>query len=189
MKFSNEDIINGILHHNSEVLQFLYHEAFTQIRWLVIHNHGTEQDAKDIFQESMIIVYRKIKSGSFCLNCNLSTYIYSICRLLWLKELQRKGRYQNAETEEALYISEGEEMVSGMEEARKQLFSKHFDELSQDCKKILTLYLNGVTVTEMTKLMGFTSEQYTMERKYRCKQRLMDKIVKNPIFRKLKDEL
>ncbi len=189
MKFANEDLVNGILHHDKEVLHYLYSEVFMQIRWLVIHNHGTEQDAKDIFQESMIVLYRKIRSGTFSLNCNLSTYIYSICRLLWLKELQRKGRYQSAESDDVLYISEGEEPGQNLEDTKKQLFHKHFSELSKDCRKILDLYLNGVPVAEITKLMGFASEQYTMERKYRCKQRLMDKIINNPIFRKIKDEL
>jgi RNA polymerase sigma factor (sigma-70 family) len=189
MKISNEDIIKGIIQQDSEALQYLYREVYTQIRWLVIHNHGCEQDAKDIFQESMIVLYRKIRKGTLSLNCNLSTYIYSVCRLLWLKELQRKGRYQNAECDEVLFISEGDDGNQGLEETKKQLFSKHFNELSKDCKKILNLYLNGVSVEEITKAMGFSSEQYTMERKYRCKQKLMDKIIHNPIFRKIKDEL
>jgi len=189
MKFSNEDLINGILEHDKAVLQYLYKEVFTQIRWLVIHNHGTEQDAKDIFQESMIVLFRKIQAGTFSLNCTLSTYIYSICRLLWLKELQRKGRYQSAEAEDVLYISDGDDYDQGFEETKKELFIRHFNELSKDCKKILNLYLNGVTVSEITKSMGFRSDQYTMERKYRCKQRLMEKIINNPLFRKIKDEL
>jgi RNA polymerase sigma factor (sigma-70 family) len=189
MKFTNEDLVKGIVEHDKDVLQYLYKEVFSQIRWLVIHNHGSEQDAKDIFQESMIVLYRKIRTGTFCLNCTLSTYIYSICRLLWLKELQRKGRYQSAETEEALCLSEGEDSSHGLEESKKELFLKHFNELSKDCKKILNLYLSGVSVSEITKSMGFTSDQYTMERKYRCKQRLMEKIINNPLFRKIKDEL
>jgi RNA polymerase sigma factor (sigma-70 family) len=189
MKFTNEDLVIGILKHNNEVLQYLYKEVFMQIRWLVIHNHGTEQEAKDIFQESMIVLYRKIRSGKFSLNCTLSTYIYSICRLLWLKELQRKGRYQSSELEEVMCLSDGEDRSQGFEEIKKELFIRHFNELSKDCKKILNLYLNGIPVSEITKSMGFRSDQYTMERKYRCKQRLMEKIINNPLFRKIKDEL
>jgi len=189
MKFATEDLVKGILNHDKDVLQYLYKEVFMQIRWLIIHNHGSEQEAKDIFQEALIILYRKLKTGTFNLNCTLSTYIYSICRLLWLKELQRKGRYQSTETEDVLCLSDGDDYSQNFEESKKELFSRHFNELSKDCRKILTLYLNGAPVSEITKAMEFSSDQYTMERKYRCKQRLMDKIINNPLFRKIKDEL
>jgi RNA polymerase sigma factor (sigma-70 family) len=189
MKLSNEDLVIGIIKHDNEVLDYLYKEVFMQIRWLVIHNHGTEQEAKDIFQESMIVLYRKIRAGKLNLNCTLSTYIYSICRLLWLKELQRKGRYHSAEVEDEMFLSDGDDPHNDFEEIKKELFLKHFNELSNDCKKILNLYLNGLPISEITKSMGFRSDQYTMERKYRCKQRLMEKIINNPLFRKIKDEL
>jgi RNA polymerase sigma factor (sigma-70 family) len=189
MKFANEDLVNGILKHDTEVLQYLYKEVFMQIRWLVIHNHGTEQEAKDIFQESMIVLYRKIRSGKFNLNCSLSTYIYSICRLLWLKELQRKVRYNSTDAEDAMCLADGDSSNQNFEDAKKELFNRHFNELSKGCKEILNLYLSGMPVSEITKSLGFRSDQYTMERKYRCKQRLMEKIINNPLFRKIKDEL
>ena len=42
-----------------------------------MNNNGDEDDAKDVYQEGIIIVYNKIKSGDFELTSKLKTYIYS----------------------------------------------------------------------------------------------------------------
>jgi DNA-directed RNA polymerase specialized sigma24 family protein len=55
---------------------------------LVINNNGDEDEAKDIYQEAIIVLYNKVKRGDFELSSKLKTYIYSICRRLWLKRLK-----------------------------------------------------------------------------------------------------
>ena len=60
---------------------------------LIINNNGTADDAKDIYQEAIIVLYNKIKAGDFELSSKLKTYIYSVCRRLWLKRLSQMNRY------------------------------------------------------------------------------------------------
>src|SRR5438105_1297170 len=74
------------------------------VQSLVINNNGTTDDAKDIFQEAMIVLYEKARSGTFELNCQIKTYVYSVCRRLWLKKLQQANRF--------LEMGEIESMVS-----------------------------------------------------------------------------
>ena len=50
---------------------------------------GTRDDAKDIFQDALIIFHRKVRSEEFVLTCAVSTYLFSICRNLWREELRR----------------------------------------------------------------------------------------------------
>jgi RNA polymerase sigma factor (sigma-70 family) len=188
MKFSSEELIEGIRNHDRLVLAYLYKDLFYQIRWLVIHNHGTEEEAKDIFQDALIIVHRKIKAKDLHLTCSLSTFIYSVCRYLWLKELHRRNRFTKGEPDDVIYVAEEPGDAENAEHIKQEIFLKHFNELSRDCKKILNLHLNNVPIPEITKSMGYRNDQYTMERKYRCKNRLIEKILKNPLFRQIKDE-
>src|ERR1700741_4892628 len=60
---------------------------------MIINNNGTSDDAKDIFQEAMIVLYEKARSGTFELSCQIKTYVYSVSRRLWLKRLQQVNRY------------------------------------------------------------------------------------------------
>ncbi len=50
-------------------------------------------DARDIFQEAMVVLYEKSKDTTFSLNCQIKTYVYSVCRRLWLKRLQQLSKY------------------------------------------------------------------------------------------------
>ena len=45
----------------------------------MLNNNGNEDDAKDIFQESIIVLYEKVKAGKFELSSKLKTFIYSVC--------------------------------------------------------------------------------------------------------------
>jgi DNA-directed RNA polymerase specialized sigma24 family protein len=186
-KFTNDELFQGILENKKDVLDYLYKEVYRQVRWLVIHNHGNEQDAKDVFQDAVVIISCKLKKEKLVLNCSLATYIYAICRLIWLKELNRRQRIEELNETGIFYFQfEGE---SELELLKKEIYLKHFSELSIDCQKILHLHLNYATISEITQELGYRDNQYTMEKKYMCKQRLIEKIIRNPLFRKIKDEL
>ena len=189
MQYTNEELIEGIRLHKREILNCLYKEIYYQIRWLIVRNHGTVDDAYDIFQDAMIVIYRKILHNELFLKCSMSTYIYSICRFLWLKELSMRKRLTYGEIDDVLSICEENEYDDVLEKLKVELYLKHFNELGRDCKKILNLHLNSVPIPEITLKMGYRSDQYTMERKYRCKIRLIKKIINNPMFRRFKDGL
>ena len=63
------------------------------IQAFIVKNNGYPDDARDIFQEAMIVLFEKAKSSSFVLTCQIKTYLYSVCRRLWLKKLQKQNRY------------------------------------------------------------------------------------------------
>ncbi len=80
------DLIRG--GHRSEALASIYRH-YPKIRQLVVMANGSEEDAKDLFQEGVIIFYQKAQLPDFRLTAAVGTFIYSVCRNLWLK------RYRN----------------------------------------------------------------------------------------------
>ena len=86
----NKIIIDGIFNQDQFVLKSIYVQFFPLIKSLVINNNGTEQDAKDVFQEGIIMIYRKIKEGNLNLTSPFKSYIYSVCRLIWIKQMANK---------------------------------------------------------------------------------------------------
>ena len=90
---TDSEVILGILNNSENVLKRLYLAYFPMILQLVINNNGNTDDAKDIYQEAIIVLYNKVKTGDFELSSKLKTYIYSICRRLWLKRLTHLNRY------------------------------------------------------------------------------------------------
>src|ERR1700733_10804519 len=90
---TDSEVILGILNNSESVLKRLYLAYFPMVLQLIINNNGDGDEAKDVYQEAIIILYNKVKTGDFELSSKLKTYIYSICRRLWLKRLSQMIRY------------------------------------------------------------------------------------------------
>ena len=93
--YTTDDVlIEGIKLDRNDALEVLYKRFYATVLHLVISNSGSEHDAKDLYQETVIIVYEKFRYGNTELTCSLKTFIYSIARNLWLKKLKEKKKRQ-----------------------------------------------------------------------------------------------
>ncbi|MBN1132333.1 MAG: sigma-70 family RNA polymerase sigma factor [Bacteroidales bacterium] len=188
--FSEEHLLNGIVRHNSEVLIYIYDTYFPLIEGYILQNSGTTEEAEDVFQEGLLIVYRKLKNENLILRCKFSTYLYSVCRRIFHQE--RKKRYlQIQKIKDQPYIIEdsGPDVNPVDQEALAELIHKYLKELSPDCQKIIQLTINECTVDEIREALQYNSNHHTIDRKYRCKKSLIKKITEDPSFKKLKDEI
>jgi len=183
--YKDEEIINGIKNRNHEIIRFFYRNYFESIRQLVLKNSGNTEDAEDIFQDSLVILYKKCKKDELKLMCSLKTYVYAICRNLWLQRLQKKDFKQEELSVNIESNAEPFELDEDLQEETKyNLYQKHFLKLSKDCQQVLKLFLKKVKMEEITKIMGFSSIDYTKTRKYLCKKTLKEKILNDPEYMK-----
>ncbi len=185
--FSDNEYITGILEHNDLIINHIYKQFMPMVRKMVITNGGSTDHARDVFQDAIIIIYRKIKSGELTLNCKFSTYLYAVTRKLWIQELKlrKKTRMYNDEQPDLL------EEPDGMREYNNTLMRvimKHFNELSEDCQKILRMHFNNATIDDIQLIMGYKTRHHTIDRKYRCKRSLIKRIINDPIFKKVNHE-
>ena len=90
--YTANEIIKGVARHKDSMINYVYRSCFPDVRKLILSNGGKEQDAQDIFQDGLIKVYQKITETGLELNCKFGTYLYSVCRFLWLNELEKKKK-------------------------------------------------------------------------------------------------
>ncbi len=140
----------------------------------VLLNSGTDDDAKDVFQESMIVLYDKVKEGKFELNCKLKTFIYSVSRRIWLKKLSYSSRYTGKVEDFEDTIQVEDDIVSHEE---KDLQFYKMDEalnmLGEPCKTIIEdFYLKNRSMQEISEKFGYTNSDNAKNQKYKCLQRL-----------------
>jgi len=86
-------LLEGIAAEDKYSIEQLYRQHYSMIQSLVLANAGSKDDAADLFQETVIVLYEKVKAGNFELQCLLKTFLYSVARRLWLKKLQQQQRY------------------------------------------------------------------------------------------------
>jgi RNA polymerase sigma factor (sigma-70 family) len=189
-EFSVEEIIEGIKARDNCVLQYVYKNHYPSIHHFIISNSGSPEDAKDIFQESIIVIFRKIKEQEhFLLNSSFKTFIYSIARNLWLKHL-RAIRYEGLKIkDQQQYIElKDEPFKVSNEDLKMSLYQKYFKQLPEDCQNILKLTARDVPQKEIAQAMNLKSENYVKKRKHNCKEKLIEMIKQDPRYPDLWDE-
>ena len=183
--YSDAAIIDGLRNKDHEIIRYVYRNYFDSILRLIAKNSGYNEDAEDIFQDALMIVYRKLKRDELKLSCSLKTYIYAVSRNLWLQKLQGKNKSQLELEDIKDESTEPFELNENLIEYEKyNLYQKHFLKLSKDCQKVLKLFLKKTSLKEITKIMNFNSVDYTKTRKYLCKKNLKESILNDPESRK-----
>lgn len=174
---TDSEVILGILNNSETALKRLYVAYFPMILQLVINNNGNEDDAKDIYQEAIIVLYNKVKAGDFELSSKLKTYIYSICRRLWLKRLTQLNRY-GGDVRDFEEFLPGSELDDNEEEHNdKALQFKRMEsalqQLGEPCKTIMEdFYIKNRSMQDICERFGYTNADNAKTQKYKCLQRL-----------------
>lgn len=173
---ADADIIEGILRDDDVALGRLYKLHFPMVLFFVQSNNGTEDDAKDIFQEAVIVFYEKIKAGQLELNCQIKTYLYSVCRRLWLKKLSRSSRFSNGMVEDtALELTDATEDAQQAEENELKFsaMANALAQLGEPCKTLLEdFYIKSMGMPEITEKFGYNNADSAKNQKYKCLMRL-----------------
>lgn len=177
--------IIGLMEGNPIILDEIYAKYSQAVLTLVKKNNGTVEDARDVMQDSLLIVLRKAKQGQLQLSSSFITYFYSVCRHVWWKVLKKRKRSVQTEIENVEIVDETDVMESIEQQERYKLYLKHFNVLSSSAQQILQLHLAGKSIKEITNIMGFNSESYTRKRKSICKAKLLKNIKADPYYQEL----
>jgi RNA polymerase sigma factor (sigma-70 family) len=169
-----QELLHGLALNNRQAIETIYKENYAMVQNLILNNSGTSDDAKDVFQEAMIVLYEKVRSGSFELNCQIKTYVYSVCRRLWLKRLNQLQKItpEIQNLEELVAIEEEMEL----HEQRNNdfvLMEKAMQHLGEPCKSLLeAYYLQKKSMVEIANNFGYTNADNAKNQKYKCLMRL-----------------
>jgi RNA polymerase sigma factor (sigma-70 family) len=170
-EMSEQELFERIKGSDEKALEYLYKKYYRMMTKLVITNSGTEEEARDVFQDALIVFWQKAKSGNLVMTAKISTYIYSVCQNLWRKELDRKKRLSNEEKDSPVSLD--------METPEKEkIIAKCLDQLGETCRKVLTYYyFDEMSMQEIADKLGFANTDTAKTKKYKCKQKL-DELIK-----------
>lgn len=171
---TDSEVVFGILNDSDVILKRLYVAYFPMVLQLIINNNGTADDAKDIYQEAIIVLYNKVKSGKFELSSKLKTFLYSVCRKLWLKRLTQLSRYGGdiKDFEEHLPIEEEGDLHTERD-IQFEKMEGALKLLGEPCKTIIEdFYIHNHSMQDICERFGYTNADNAKTQKYKCLQRL-----------------
>ena len=133
---TDKEIVDGVRKNERKAVEFLYKLNRESFFNYVRMNSGSDDEAKDILQDAVIILYEKIIEDKLALTSSLKTYLTAICQNLWLKKL--KGMEKTVSlpiilehTLESIDI-ENEQLTEST-----SILMYHFDKLGDKCKDLL----------------------------------------------------
>lgn len=176
MKDQNDEkaLLEGLAASDKKAVETIYRENFNMVQALIINNNGSADDAKDIFQEAMVVLYEKVRSGSFELNCQIRTFVYSVSRRLWLKRLQQQNRYADpGDSMESVVAVEEDLEAHEQRNAEFEMMEKAISNLGEPCKSLLeAYYLQKQNMQVIASRFGYTNADNAKNQKYKCLMRL-----------------
>ncbi len=167
-------LLRGLAENDTKAIETIYKDNFKMVQAFILNNNGSYDDARDIFQEAMITLYEKAKSDSFVLTSQIKTYVYSVCRRLWLKRLQQMGRYvtQPEILEETIAV-EDDIAIHEKRNADFAIMDRALNSLGEPCKSLLeSYYLQKKGMHEIAADFGYTNADNAKNQKYKCLMRL-----------------
>ena len=148
-----------------KALNGLYH-VLPSVKKYIVANSGSADDAKDIFQDALVILYKKAQTTDFVLSVPLKTFLQAIVKNLWLQELRRRNKMPLDSTPSDIVDVEPEEGKDF------DLATAAFNLLGEKCRQLLILfYFKKKSFREIASALSFGDEKTAKNQKYRCIQK------------------
>jgi RNA polymerase sigma factor (sigma-70 family) len=168
----DQELLSELKLGRENAFKAIYREHFGMIRYLVVKNSGSDEDAADVFQEGLMALYEAVRKPNFQLTASLKTFLYSICRNLWLKRLRAKGRDKLVDFEKPIQLPEVE-IDPDPTESQLRILRRCLDQIGESCRALLEryYYLNQ-SMEEIATQLGYSNADTAKTQKYKCLQRL-----------------
>lgn len=184
LQYTTQEILKGILENNNVIVQYIYDRYFHDIRKFIEKFGGSKDDALDVFQDGIIVIYEQMKSGEVKEITNFRTYFFSICKFKWFNTIRdgKFGDYTTVEMEEILPAFEFKQVSEGWsdvleKERRVKIYFNSFMELSSTCQMMIRYVAHGWAIEDIATKMNF-SVLYTYKKRQLCLNKLIEVVNK-----------
>ncbi|MGB8491734.1 MAG: sigma-70 family RNA polymerase sigma factor [Bacteroidales bacterium] len=181
-EFTDSEIIECLRNRQSYVVRYMSDRYLPMIRLMVVQMGGTPEEAKDIFQEGLLIMLEKIDNHQFKLTCKFKTFLYCVCENLWKSVVAKRKsetNYFNRRSAE----SEPEDFTEIPDhKLRKKIFLEAYESLDSVGKAILKLSWEEINLHEVAEKMGY-SYGYIRKKKCVIQAELINRIKNHPDFK------
>jgi len=167
-------LLRGLSRQESVSINAIYKEVFPSVLNMVTGYNGSHEDASDVFQEGMIILYEKSLDPDFELKSLLKTYLYAVCHRIWLKKWQKEKKTEEWLGENSQFIDNEEDwdrMMQLQEELTRMELA--LSTLGEPCKSLIeSYYFKKMPMVEIAIAFNYTNADNAKTQKYKCLMRL-----------------
>ncbi len=176
---TNKELIDSIYHNDEKVIESLYHDYRSHfISWALVEYKISKDDAKDLFQEVMVVLVVKIQRKKIIeITTTVKTFLFGIGKQLIRNNIKLK---YNRESRQQQFYYQSDKSDQNIEvDDNYGLVISELSNMKMPCKSILyQYYLDNLSLNEIALSLGYKSAKSVKVQKYRCLKTLKDEIFK-----------
>jgi RNA polymerase sigma factor (sigma-70 family) len=184
-EYTDNEIVECLRNRQSYAVRWLSDRYMPMIRMMVYQKGGTNEDARDIFQDGLIIMLEKLDNEQFALTCKFKTFLYCVCEHLWKTVLDKRQAASNylSKRAEPEIDNDFTELID--HQMYEEIFHDVFETLDPISKKILKLYWQEISPHEIADKLGYTYG-YVRKKKCEAQNELTEKVKRHPEYIRIK---
>ncbi len=145
------------------------YKMFDSVYGILKSKGASVEDTKDLFQEAIMVLMRKISEEKEVINCTLKTYITTICKYQWNNRINKLSYKHTTNTDTFYADIENDVKDFEQEEQQFELIGKVLSKIGEKCKELLSLfYLDQKHMDEIAEIMKFSGVNSAKTQKYKC---------------------
>jgi len=181
-KYTDIEIIKGLQEGGDQedtILKFMYTSYFPKVKKFIVSKGGNEVEAKDIFQDSIIVFYQNVMAQKFKQKAKISTYLFALARNMWINRQKRLAKLSDLDN--FIFTGQKDQPIDYLLATERNEFALELMKvLSDDCRKILTLSIfQKHSMKKICEIMGYQNEQVARNKKSKCLKYLKKAIQKS----------
>ena len=185
---SDQIYLDGLANNDSAIIQSIYKKFVPKVVSYIRNNSGDEDQAQDVIQEVMILLFNQAKANKLQLTCPFDAYFFLLCKRKWLNELKKVSHKGVTIDDDTTSTKEPtEELLAQTEvfEEKQQLFDLMFQKLGDKCQELLKLSFTLKSMEEVAEKLQVTYG-YARKKKSLCTGQLTQWIQEHSLFKTLK---
>jgi len=183
VSIKEEDIISLIKSgKDREVIPVLYKKVYPLIEYYIVRNSGNKEDAADIFQDALLLLYRQIMGDTFNEKYKAYGYLYKVCLYKWMNKAKKNSKIKFVEEVENFdYLIEVESPDEAISNPDGNIIRKLFSPIGEKCIELMTYTTyTSLLLEDIMVRMEFNSVAAVKMQLKRCKEKLLKEIEENP---------
>lgn len=155
----------------------LYQDAFPLVARHISRMGGSFEEAKDLFQDALIIYYEKVERTEVVLKYSEKSYLFGIARHLWNKHY-KESSYQVPLDQFGAGFDEGLELSDpGYEEISAPRLMRLLQTAGQKCMELLSaFYYERMDMKEIASRFGFSGSRSATVQKFKCLEKVKETV-------------
>lgn len=145
----------------------LYQEAFPLVARHVSKMGGSFEEAKDIFQDALVLYYEKVQISKVKLKYSQKAYVFGIAKYLWIQRYKESSKHNSLDSTDVVFHQDLSETV--YEEISTLKLLHLLQQAGQKCMQLLTaFYYEKLDMETLAERFGFSSSRSATVQKFKC---------------------